>query len=445
MKSDIPKVLHPLCEKPMLAHVLAALEPLGLARTLVVLGNGAELVREILPDGVEWVRQEEQLGTAHAVMAAAPALGPGDENLLVMPGDTPLLRTPVLGELLERHAQEAADLTILTMVLPDPTGYGRVVRGPGGEVLRVVEETDASAEERGLHEVNSSIYVFRREPLLAALQQVGKGNAQGEYYLTDVISAVREAGGKLAAVTAPDPEDVLGINSRAQLAEAAALMRGRINRYWMDEGVTLEDPALTYIGAGVRIGRDTVILPLTFLQGATDIGSNCRIGPSTRIVDSRVEDGAGVQESVLRECRIGEGATVGPYASVRPGTVLGPGAKLGTFVEVKKSRVGRGSKIPHLSYIGDAEIGEDANIGAGTITCNYDGEAKHPTVIEDEAFIGSDTMLVAPVRVGRRAVTAAGSAITKDVPEDALGIERSQQKNIRGWRRRKGKHEGDNS
>ncbi len=447
MKSSLPKVIHQLCERPMLQWVLDAVTGLGVDRTLVVLGFGAEGVREALAgcgDSVEFVIQEEQLGTGHAVLAAAPALREDDDEILVVPGDAPLIRRETLEDLLRAHRVGAA-ATILTAEPADPGGYGRVVRYGSGEVQRIVEDSDADEAIRAIRETNTSFYVFKREPLLAALRNLNRDNVQFEYYLTDVIHILSGEGHRVLAATADDARETMGINTRAQLAQAAALMRERINQCWMDEGVTLEDPALTFIGGRASIGRDTVIRPLTFIGGDTVIGENCLIGPSCRIQDSRIEDGARVTESVLVECEIGAGALVGPYASVRPGTVLGAGAKLGTFVEAKNTRVGRGSKVPHLSYMGDADIGENANVGAGTITCNYDGEKKHRTVIEDGAFIGSDTMLVAPVKIGKGAVTGAGSAITKDVPEGALGVERAQQKNIPGWRRnRKGEDERDN-
>ncbi len=445
MKSAIPKVLHQLCDRPMLAYVLDAVTGLGMDRTLVVLGFGAEEIRAALGTGYESVLQEEQLGTGHAVMMAVPALREGEDEILVLPGDSPLITADTLGRLIATHREGSAAATMLTAMLDDPTGYGRVVRGAGNDVERVVEESDADDADRATHEVNTSMYVFAREPLLAALERLDRSNTQSEYYLTDVIQILAGEGHRVLATPARDKSETMGINSRAQLAEAAALMRQRINRGWMEEGVTLEDPAMTYIGGMVRIGRDTIIRPLTFITGATEIGEGCTIGPSCRIQDCKIADGARIQESVLVESEIGVKAMVGPYASVRPGTVLGPGAKLGTFVEAKNTKVGKGSKVPHLSYMGDADIGEDANVGAGSITCNYDGEKKHRTVIGDEAFIGSDTMLVAPVEIGKGAVTGAGSAITKDVPDGALGVERARQKNISDWRRnRKGEDERDN-
>jgi len=445
MKSAFPKVLHQLCDRPMLAYVLDTVTALAMDRTLVVLGFGADQVRASIDAGLDSVVQKEQLGTGHAVMTAVPALRNGEDEILVLPGDAPLITVDTLKRLLQAHRQGAAAATMLSAVLDDPTGYGRVMRDAGGELERVVEESDADDTARAIREVNTSIYVFAKKPLLRALERLERSNTQSEYYLTDVIQILAAAGERVLAAQTGDPLETMGINSRAQLAEAAALMRGRINRGWMDEGVTLEDPDMTYIGGLARIGRDTVIRPLTFIAGATVIGEGCLLGPACRIQDSRIGDGARVQESVLVECEIGENANVGPYASVRPGTVLGPGAKLGTFVEAKNTKVGRGSKVPHLSYMGDADIGENANVGAGSITCNYDGEKKYRTVIEDEAFIGSDTMLVAPVKIGRGAVTGAGSAITKDVPDGALGVERAQQKNISGWRRnRKGEDERDN-
>jgi bifunctional UDP-N-acetylglucosamine pyrophosphorylase/glucosamine-1-phosphate N-acetyltransferase len=437
MKSSLPKVLHPVCGRPMLLVVLDALRELRPRRILVVAGNGADLVREAVGDTAEVVVQEKRLGTGHAVLTAEPHLEPNDENLLVLAGDTPLITPSTLQELSGLFFESGAEAAMLTLRLPDPSGYGRVLRGQGGEVQAVVEEKDASEEVKAVDEVNASVYVFRRPDLFSCLREVDNRNRKGEYYLTDVVGKLRERGGRVVALRAGDAAEGLGVNTRAELAEAERQMRLRVNRRLMEEGVGITDPTVTYIDLGVEVGRETVIFPFTFLQGSTRVGENCRIGPGARIVDSTLGDGVVVQESVVRESVLEDGCNVGPYASLRPGTRLGKQAKAGTFVEMKNSSVGRGSKVPHLSYMGDADIGEGVNVGAGSITCNYDGEKKHPTVIEDGAFIGSDTMFIAPVRIGRGAVTGAGSAISKDVPPGALGVERAPQKIIEGWKKRK--------
>jgi bifunctional UDP-N-acetylglucosamine pyrophosphorylase / glucosamine-1-phosphate N-acetyltransferase len=446
LKSALPKVLHPVCGRPVLWHVLQAVEKARPDRVVVVVSHGRETVEAAvgswkLKAPVRFVDQGEPLGTGHAVMAAERAVGRA-ADVLVVPGDNPLLTGEMLRDLLRLHRRRTPAATVQTTVLPDAKGYGRIIRN-GERFLRIAEEQDATTEERAIREVATSVYAFRRDDLLRALPAVGRDNSQREYYLPDVLGILVEKGEDVRAVAA-DYGGALDVNSRAALARAGEAMRRRINEELMSAGVTLVDPERTYIDAGVRIGIDTVIQPLTFLEGDTRIGKDCTIGPATRIVDSRVDDQAEVQFSVVRGARIGARATVGPYASIRPGTVLATGAKAGTFVEIKASRVGEGSKVPHLSYVGDAEIGKEANIGAGTITCNYDGYEKYRTIIGDRAFIGSDTMLVAPIRVGRDAVTGAGSAITRDVPDGALAVERAEQRVVDGYaKRRKAKGKGN--
>ncbi|HET6771457.1 MAG TPA: bifunctional UDP-N-acetylglucosamine diphosphorylase/glucosamine-1-phosphate N-acetyltransferase GlmU [Actinomycetota bacterium] len=439
IKSSLPKVLHPVCGRPVLWHVLAAVERVRADRVVVVVSHGKEAVEKAvrswkLKSQVRFVDQGEPLGTGHAVMAAERAVGK-TTDVLVVPGDNPLVTWEMLRDLLRLHRRRTPAATVQTTILPDATGYGRVIRN-GERLVRIAEERDSTPEERAIREVATSVYGFRRDDLFRALPAVGRDNSQREYYLPDVLRILAEKGEDVRALTA-DYGGALDVNSRAALARAAGAMRRRINEDLMAAGVTLVDPNQTYIDAGVRVGADSLIHPLTFLEGDTRIGKGCTIGPATRISDSRVDDQAEVQFSVVRGARIGTGATVGPYANIRPGTVLAPGAKAGTFVEIKASRVGEGSKVPHLSYVGDAEIGEGANIGAGTITCNYDGYEKHRTVIGDRAFIGSDTMLVAPVRVGREAVTGAGSAITRDVPDGALAVERAEQRVVEGYTKRR--------
>ncbi|HWH32152.1 MAG TPA: bifunctional UDP-N-acetylglucosamine diphosphorylase/glucosamine-1-phosphate N-acetyltransferase GlmU [Egibacteraceae bacterium] len=434
-RSDLAKVLHPAAGRTMLRWVLEALRPLGLDRVVVVVGHQGEAVaaeaRAAGLPGLATVEQAEQLGTGHAVRAAfdAGALD-GADRVLVLPGDTPLLRAGDLAPLLD----ERATVAMLTARLDDPTGYGRVVRDAGGMVQRVVEHRDATDAERAIDEINAGIYAFPAAALRKELEALSSANAQGEQYLTDVVAPMAMLG--IVAVEAPE-QAVGGVNDRAQLAAAAAVLRARVNEAHLLAGVTLTDPERTYIGADVRIAPDAVVLPNTHLEGTTRIGAGAVVGPDSRLVDAVVEDGATVAYSVLLEASVGPGATVGPFSYLRPGARLERGAKAGAFVEVKKSTIGEGSKVPHLSYIGDAEIGRDVNVGAGTITCNFDGRSKHRTVIGDGAFIGSDTMLVAPVAVGPGAVTAAGSAITRDVPADALALERNQQVHVDGYAARR--------
>jgi len=381
-----------------------------------------------------FVDQGEPLGTGHAVSAAERAVGRATD-VLVLAGDDPLVTREDVRRLLGTHRRTKAAATIGTTILADPTGYGRVIRR-GNELVEIVQEVDASASIRRVREVSTLVYAFRREDLFRALPLVGRENRQREYYFPDVISILKQKGERIAAVPI-DFGGVMGLNSRGGLSAVTQIMRGRIVEAHMTKGVTFVDPASAFVDVDVRIGRDSVIHPLTFLEGSTRIGSGCSIGPSTRIVDSTVADGAEVGFSVVRGARIGRRVSVGPFASLRPGTLIEEGGKAGSFVELKATRVGRGSKVPHLSYMGDATIGRNVNVGAGSITCNYDGYDKQRTVIGDDAFIGSDTMLVAPVKVGKRAWTAAGSAITKDVPPGALAVERAEQRAVRGFDERK--------
>ena len=434
-RSERAKVLHEVAGRTLLRWVLEALRPLGLARTVVVVGHqgddvAAEAAAAGLP-GLVTVRQPEQRGTGHAVRCAVEAGALDDvDTVLVVPGDVPLLRSDDLRDVLAAHERSGDEVTLLTARLADPSGYGRVLRDAHQRVIGVVEHRDASDAQRRIDEICTSVYAFRRESLAAELGSLRTDNDQGEEYLTDVIAPLAERG---AGAVVGDAESVAGVNDRVQLAAAGAVLRRRILERLMLDGVTVVDPAATYVGADVSVGVDTVLLPATHLEGRTRVGRGAVVGPSSRLVDAVVADGATVQASVVIEAEVGPDAVVGPFSYLRPGTRLGPRAKAGTFVEMKNTTVGAGSKVPHLSYMGDATIGEGANIGAGTITCNYDGRAKHPTVIGDGAFIGSDTMLIAPVVIGARAVTGAGSAITKDVPDDALAVERAEQRHVPGY------------
>ena len=442
-RSALPKPLHPVAGRPLLWHVLAAAAPLKADRTVVVVGNGGNQVAgavegfDLGPVGL--AVQADQRGTGDALAAALPLLG-DDEDVMVLSGDTPLISAGLLEGLLDAHRSARADATLATTTLEDPTGLGRILRDQDGAVTGVVEERDAGPAQRALREVSVGMYVFRR-PALDHLAELRPDNHQGEYYLPDLVPRILAAGGRV--VTAEGPEDeTRGVNDRVELATAAAVLRRRLLERLMLAGVTVTDPATTYVDADVEVGQDTVLAPMTFLEAGTRVGARCRIGPNVRLVGCTVGDDATVSQAVAAQSVIGDRASVGPFASLRPGSDLGEHSKAGTFVEVKNSTVGPGSKVPHLSYVGDADIGAGANVGAGTVFVNYDGVSKHRTVVGDGAFIGSDTMLVAPVTVGSGAQTAAGSTITKDVPPDALAIERSDQRTIEGWaaRRRRRKH-----
>jgi bifunctional UDP-N-acetylglucosamine pyrophosphorylase / glucosamine-1-phosphate N-acetyltransferase len=427
-KSRTPKILHPLAGRPILAYVLRTLAELGSARTVVVVPPDAEAIKAAAKQQTKakliYATQARKLGTADAARTGMEALNAFKGEVLVLPGDTPLLTRETLETLVTHHRATRAAVTILSARFDDPTGYGRIVRGIDGGVSRIVEHVDANDAERAITECNTSVYVFDRTALDAALTKVERHNVQGELYLTDVIEILRDKGEQIEASISPEETEAVGVNSRVQLAEVQSLLRRRINQRHMIDGVTIEDPTTTYIDDTVTIGADTVIRPNTHLHGTTTIGEGADIGPNVVLKDTTVQDEATVLNAVAREAKIGKRASVGPYTSLRPGSVLEEGAKAGTYVEIKKSIVGKGSKVPHLSYIGDAEIGRNVNVGAGTITCNYDGETgkKSKTVIGDDVLIGSDTMLVAPVTLGKGAVTGAGSVVTKDVPPGVVVV-----------------------
>ncbi len=420
MKSNRAKVLHTLCGVPMVNYVIGATRPLVPERLLVVVGHQAEQVEAVLPPDAEPVVQAEQRGTGDAVRVALDALKSEEEGvLLVVNGDGPLVSDRTLGELVERHRSAGVGATVLVAELEDPSGLGRVIEDAG--VVRIVEERDATEAERAVGLVNLGLYAFELAEIRDAVGALESDNDQGELYLTDVLETI---GRRSRAVTyrLKDLEEANLVNDRAQLARAEEIIRRRILDAHMRDGVTVRDPASTHIEAGVEIGRDTVVLPGTFLRGGTKIGSDCVIGPSADLLDTVVADGALVEHSVGRGAEVGPGASVGPYAFLRPGTVLGAGSKVGAYCEVKNTRVGRGSKVPHLSYVGDAEMGEGVNLGAGTITANYDGENKFRTSIGDGAFTGINTNLIAPVTIGEDAYTAAGSTVNKDVPPGRLAV-----------------------
>ncbi|MBE3586908.1 MAG: bifunctional UDP-N-acetylglucosamine diphosphorylase/glucosamine-1-phosphate N-acetyltransferase GlmU [Thermoanaerobacter sp.] len=437
MKSGLPKVMHRVCGRPMIEYVLDAVQGVGVEEIVVVVGFGGDLVARTVQDRARVVYQHQQLGTAHALLQAAPVLGNFPGAILVVCGDTPLVRTSTLARLAAAHAEMGVRATILTAILEDPTGYGRVIRDGEGRVQRIVEQRDATPRELAVKEINTGIYCFSAPGLFDALSAIKSENAQGEYYLTDIIGQLVQQGEPVAALKVEDPREVEGINDRRQLARMEAYLRQQILEELMLSGVTVVDPATTFVDRNVKIGPDTVIYPFTIIEGNTVIGRNCVIGPGSRLIDVQTGEGVVIEHSIIRESKIGDNCTIGPFAYIRPGCVLAPEVKVGDFVELKKTVVGRGSKIPHLSYVGDATVGSGVNIGAGTITCNYDGEKKWPTVIGDGAFIGSNTNLVAPVEVGKGAFIGAGSTITRDVPPGALGIERGRQRNIENWLQKK--------
>lgn len=435
-KSEKPKVLHEICGKPMICYLLDRLPELQVEKAIIVVGQGAEEVQNALQGyPVEFVRQEQQLGTGHAVMSAVPALNGLDGNLIVLYGDTPLIQTSALEELFVKQETTGADEVLLTVQLDNPTGYGRILRDSAGQIFDIIEEKETTEEQRRILEVNAGFVCFGIKALVGTISQLSNENVAGEYYLTDMVKVLRRNGRSVETVQveAAD-EEIFGINDRRQLAAAAVKLRSRINTRWMEEGVTLIDPNSTVIDSTVEIGPDTMIHPGAIIEGKTKIGNDCRIGAYVHLANARLADGVTVDSfSVIRDSRVQSGAVVGPFAHLRGETEVGSSVRIGSFVELKKTVVGSQSIAAHLSYLGDATIGEGVNVGAGAITCNFDGAKKHDTIIEDGAFIGSDSQLVAPVRVGKNAVVAAGSTVTEDVPEEALAIARSRQTNKAGW------------
>lgn len=421
LKSQLPKVLHRVAGRTLVGHVLDALAPLQLDQSIIVISSRPEFRDALAATGATLAEQNPQRGTGDALKVALEAVEARDGHVLVVPGDTPLITSDTLEMLWAEHLNSAAGATMLTAKLRDPTGYGRVVRDEDGNVAKVVEHRDASPEELEIDEINGGFYIFELHGLEELLAKIDSENSQGEYYLTDVIALLQSSGRAVRAVVV-DEAEMTGVNSRAQLAEAGRLLFQRATRRWLDEGVTIVDPAVTYIDSTVTIEADATIHPFTFLEGETTIATGAEVGPQARIVDSSVGRDAKVSFAVVRSSELGPETSVGPFASLRPGTRLGQGAELGTFVETKNTVIGPNSDAHHLAYLGDAEIGEGVNIGAGTITCNWDGQKKHKSVVDDDAYVGSDTMLVAPVHIGKRAATGAGSVVRGDVPEDALAV-----------------------
>ncbi|MCZ8538499.1 bifunctional UDP-N-acetylglucosamine diphosphorylase/glucosamine-1-phosphate N-acetyltransferase GlmU [Paenisporosarcina quisquiliarum] len=433
MKSKLYKVLHPVCGKPMVEHVVDHIQDIGAERIVTIVGHGAEKVQDQLGSRSEYALQEQQLGTAHAVLQASEVLAGLSGTTLVICGDTPLIRPETMKALLAHHQETAAKATILTGIPEDPTGYGRILRNAEGHVERIVEQKDASPEEQKVKEINSGTYCFDNESLFAALKLVKNDNSQGEYYLPDVIEILKNQGDIISAYATDDFEETLGVNDRVALSQAETLMRKRIVEKHMRNGVTIVNPANTYISADAVIGSDTVLQPGVMIEGFSEIGEDCLIGPNSHITDSKIGHRTTVHSSVVTQSVIGEDTAVGPFAHIRPDSEIGNEAKIGNFVEIKKTKLGNQSKVSHLSYIGDAEVGERVNIGCGTITVNYDGKNKFVTTIEDDSFVGCNSNLVAPVKIGQGAYVAAGSTITKNVPAQALSIGRARQENKEGY------------
>ena len=439
MKSQTPKVLHSIAGRSLVGHVLAAVESLEPKHLRVVVGSGREKVEAhlsaIAPTATT-IFQEHRGGTGHAAQLALADLKP-QGTILILAGDTPMLTGESLTQLLEGHHAGGFTASVMTAEHPDPTGYGRIIRGDDGSLVRIVEEKDADEFEKAIEEINSGVYAFDAVKLAGAIGKLRNDNAQGELYLTDVIEILRNEGGKIAAVCIDDFTETLGVNDRVQLAEAAALLRDRINEKLMRSGVTIVDPTTTWVDATSVVSQDVVLLPGTAISGESTIGTGAVIGPRTTLIDCTVANGAEVKESYATSAVIGENASVGPFTFLRPGTNLAANTRAGAFVEMKNVSLGEGSKVPHLSYVGDATIGEGSNIGAATIFVNYDGVEKHHTTVGDQVRIGSDSMLVAPVTIGDGAYTAAGSVITEDVPAGAMGVGRARQRNVIGWVLRK--------
>lgn len=433
MKSKLYKVLHPVVGKPMVGHVVDTLQHIETSRTLVIVGYGAEAVQAYLGDRVEYALQEQQLGTGHAVLQAKDALGSEEGMTIVICGDTPLISEETLKNMIGLHQESGASATILTAKLDNPFGYGRIIRGEDDRVTRIVEQKDCTPEEAAVQEMNTGTYIFDNHKLFEALASVTNNNVQNEYYLTDVIGILAGRGEVVQGYCMADVAESIGVNDRVGLAEAERLFKERINRQHMLNGVTIIDPANTYIESDVTIGMDTVLLPGTILRGRTVIGDNCTIGPQTEIIDSTIMDEVTIKQSVLQDAYVDSDASVGPFAYLRPGAKIGKHVKVGDFVEIKNATLGEGTKVSHLSYVGDAVVGTNVNIGCGAITVNYDGFNKSLTEIEDDAFVGSNVNLIAPVRIGKGAYVVAGSTITHAVNDGDLAIARERQTNKPGY------------
>lgn len=434
MKSDMPKVIHKVNGVPMITKIIDTLSGLNPEENILILGHKKEEVLKVVGENCDYVLQTEQLGTGHAVIQAKEKLEGYDGDVMILCGDTPLLRESTLKSLYEYHKESGAVTTILTSIYENPFGYGRIVK-EDGLVKAIVEEKEASEEIKKIKEVNAGVYCFNSKELFKALDKIDNNNEKGEYYLTDVIGIQVSENKKVQSFILEDKMEILGVNSKVELAQAGKVLRDRKNRELMEEGVILIDPETTYVEESVKVGRDTVVYPGVVLQGKTVIGENCEIIGNSRIIDSVLGNNIRVESSVIEESILEDGVTMGPFAHIRPKSLLKEKVHIGNFVEVKKSTLEKGVKAGHLTYLGDAQVGENTNIGAGTITCNYDGVNKFKTVIGKDAFIGSDSMLVAPVNIGEKALIGAGSVITKDVPSNSLAVSRSKQIIKTDWRK----------
>lgn len=436
MKSDVPKVLHRVLDKTMVGYVIEASKEAGADKICVVVGHQSAMVKNTIKDlydDISFAVQKQQLGTGHAVMQAGDFIKDG--NILVLCGDTPLITADTIKKLCDVHEKNDNSVTVVSMVVDNPTGYGRIIRENDG-FSKIVEQKDANGEQLAVKEVNTGVYIFKAEALTKAFESLSNNNSQGEYYLTDTLEIIKNSGENVGIMVADDADEFMGVNSKLHLAQAIKAMKIRINTEHMINGVTITDPDNTYIGKDVKIERDTIIYPGCMLEGKTEIGKSCIIGPNTRITSSSVDDCVTIQSSVLVNSKVKSYTTVGPFAYLRPNSVIGEHVRIGDFVEIKNSNIDDGTKVSHLTYVGDSDVGKCVNFGCGTVTVNYDGKVKNRCKIGDGAFIGCNTNLVAPVEIAERGYTAAGSTITKNVPEDSLAIARVRQENKDGWRKK---------
>ena len=434
MKSKMPKVLHKVCGKPLSKWVIDASKAAGADKVCTVVGHKAETVKEVLGDVCEFALQAEQKGTGHAVMQAIDVIKNSKGEVVILNGDTPLITAETINKAIEYHKNNGNQATVITAILDDATGYGRIVRDNDGSVLKIVEQKDASEEEKKINEVNSGMYVFDAQSLVYALDKITPNNAQGEYYLTDTLEILLSAGKKIGGYAISDNDEIRGINDRVQLNEAEKIMQKRINEYHMRNGVTMRNPEIVYIEDGVEIGNDTEICQNVTIKSGTKIGSDCVIGSGSMLDRAVIHDGVDVLSSVILESEVDEGTHVGPFAYIRPNCHVGKEVKVGDFVELKNSNIDDGTKISHLTYIGDSDVGKRVNFGCGTVTCNYDGKKKYRTTIGDDCFVGCNTNFVSPINVGDGVYIAAGSTITEDIPENSLSIARARQVNKEGWK-----------
>ncbi|MFR8414232.1 MAG: bifunctional UDP-N-acetylglucosamine diphosphorylase/glucosamine-1-phosphate N-acetyltransferase GlmU [Hominilimicola sp.] len=434
MKSKMPKVLYKVCGKPLSKWVIDASKAAGADKVCAVVGHKAETVKEVLGDVCEFALQAEQKGTGHAVMQAIDVIKNSKGEVVILNGDTPLITAETINKAIEYHKNNGNQATVITAILDDATGYGRIVRDNDGSVLKIVEQKDASEEEKKINEVNSGMYVFDAQSLVYALDKITPNNAQGEYYLTDTLEILLSAGKKIGGYAISDNDEIRGINDRVQLNEAEKIMQKRINEYHMRNGVTMRNPESVYIEDGVEIGNDTEICQNVTIKSGTKIGSDCVIGSGSMLDRAVIHDGVDVLSSVILESEVDEGTHVGPFAYIRPNCHVGKEVKVGDFVELKNSNIDDGTKISHLTYIGDSDVGKRVNFGCGTVTCNYDGKKKYRTTIGDDCFVGCNTNFVSPINVGDGVYIAAGSTITEDIPENSLSIARARQVNKEGWK-----------